>query len=385
MSMLRDLYLSRGPAAAFACVGLYWGGFAALVPALKPQAGLSDAGFGLAMLVSAGGALLAMWLAPRADAGLGPRCLPVLAVALALAFLLPGLTTTGWTFALAMMLGAMASGTLDVVMNARLSVLEGRTRRSLMNLNHGIFSVGYAASAVFCGVARQNGVPPVMAFAALGCVTALLLIPMLRAPVADPEPDATTLHDGAAPPALLIPAGLIILVAFMAEQGTEGWSALHLERNHGASAIAGAFGPAILGLTMAVGRLSGQAVANRFSESGVIRVASVLSATGALLAAYAPDLVTAYIGFALLGLGVSVMAPMAFAWTGRLVPDRLKARAISRIAVLGYAGFFIGPPVMGFLAEGFGLPSSFTFIALSLLLAPLVLVPVMTRQARLQA
>ena len=333
--MLRDLHTARGPAAAFFAVGLFWGTFAALVPQLKAQVGLSDGGFGLAMLVASCGAILAMWLAPLAERRLGLRAMPVLAGAMALVFLLPGLAVTGPGFALAMMGGAMASGTLDVVMNARVSVLEGTARRSLMNLCHGVFSVGYAIAALLGGLGREVGLPPVAIFAVMSLLTGLLILQMIAAPVPDPDRDETAPPAAAPSWGLLAPVGLIILVAFLAEQGTEGWSALHLERNLGAGAAMGALGPAILGLTMAVGRFSGQVIAQRFTEAAVIRLAAALTAAGALTAAWATALPVAYAGFAMLGLGVSVIAPMAFAWIGRLVAPERKALAISRVAVLG--------------------------------------------------
>ena len=379
MSMIRDLYVSRGTAAAFASVGLYWGTFGALVPDIKPQVGLNDGQFGLALLISTLGAIAAMWLAPRVDAALGRRVLPVLAGVMAVMFVTPGLAWDGVTFALAMMLGAMSTGMLDVAMNARLSVLESREGRSLMNLNHGIFSVAYGLSAVTTGFAREVGWMPVMVFASLGLITALLMVQMVRAPV-----DTPPREEGAPEPAplswwLLLPGGLIILIAFMAEQGTEGWSALHLERNLGAGAAQGALGPAILGGTMAVGRLSGQIIVQRFSEAAVIRVAAVLTAAGSLVAAWAPTLGLAYLGFGMLGLGVSVMAPMGFAWVGRMVPVDRRALAVSRLTVVGYTGFFVGPPMMGGLSQLFGLSVSFTAVALLMLLVPLVLIPMVAR------
>lgn len=381
MSMMRDLYISRGPAAAFASVGLYWGAFGALVPDIKPQVGLSDGGFGLALLISTTGAIAAMWIAPWITAALGRRVLPILAVVMGLAFCLPGMAFNGVTFSLAMMLGAMSTGTLDVAMNARLSVLESMAGRSLMNLNHGIFSVAYALSALLTGFAREAGWAPVQVFAALGILTALLAVQMLRAPVIDPPRDADAPPSAALSWWLLLPGGLIILIAFLAEQGTEGWSALHLERNLGAGAAEGAMGPAILGGTMAVGRLSGQVIVQRFNEASVIRIAALMTAAGSLIAAWAPSLAMAYAGFGMLGLGVSVMAPMGFAWIGRMVPLDRRALAISRLTVVGYTGFFVGPPMMGGLSQLFGLSASFTAVALLLLLVPLVLIPLVQRYA----
>jgi predicted MFS family arabinose efflux permease len=381
MSLLRDLYVSRGPAAAFATVGVFWGCFAALVPVLKPQVGLSDGLFGLALLMASVGALLAMWLAPLAERVLGMRVLTVLTGCLAVAVLFPGHTTAGLTFALAMLGVTAVSGTLDVVMNARVSALEAQVRRSLMNLNHAVFSVAYAVCAIATGLAREAGFGPATILTCAGGVIALLILQVAAAPVADPETHDGDIETAPLPWTLLLPGGMIILIAFMSEQATEGWSALHLERNLGAGAAQGALGPAILGLTMAAGRLAGQVVANRVSERLVIRWAAATAGVGAIMAAIAPSIWVAYVGFAILGLGVSVVAPMAYAWIGRMVPNRHRSHAISRISVVGYTGFFIGPPIMGFMSEWFGLWASFVLIGGVLFIVPLVLVPVLSRRS----
>jgi predicted MFS family arabinose efflux permease len=350
-----------------------------VVPVIKSRVGLSDGEFGMVMLIAALGAVCAMWLAPKAEQILGRWTLPVLSMCMATAFLFPGHANTGAVLALVMMAATISSGSLDVAMNARISVLEGTSGRPLMNLAHGIFSVFYALSALAGGFGREAGWTPAMIFSAMSVICMLLIVQMIAAPVPDPvrsddDPEPKSLSW-----VLLFPAGMIVLLGFMSEQATEGWSALHLERGLGAGAAQGALGPAILGITMAVGRLSGQVIVHYWSEAVVIRAATVLAALGSTIAAWAPNLSVAYIGFGLLGMGVSVVAPMAFAWVGRMVSPEKKALAISRIAVLGYAGFFIGPPLMGFLAEWFGLPVSFTAISLLLLLVPLVLVPMVSR------
>lgn len=380
MGYKHDLLASRGPAAAFAVMGLYWGGFAALVPALKPQAGLSDEGFGLAMLVSTCGAVLAMWLAPVAERRLGRLALPLLSVVLAAAFLLPGFAS-GWLgFALAMLAAAAAAGLLDVVMNAQVAGLEASGRRPLMNLNHAVYSLVYAVSALGTGLAREFGASPVAAFTGLG-LAALVLVALMRGAPTAANHDGGVAPRGATPWRLILPAGLVVLIGFLSEQATEGWSALHLERNLDAGAAAGAVGPALLGITMTVGRLFGQGLAQRFAEPAVIRIGATVSASGALIAALAPSLWIAYAGFAILGLGASVVVPMAFAFVAARCPAERRAQAISRLSVIGYAGFFLGPPLMGLVSGRVGLAAAFATVALILLLIPLALIPWMRRSS----
>jgi MFS family permease len=367
MSVLSALSVSRSPAAAFAILGMYWGSFAAFIPQVKQGLGASDDTFGLLLLGTALGLVSAMWMAPRLDRRLGARAMPTAALLLACAFLLPGLAPSTVLFFAAMVVVGAASGLTDVVMNARVSELEASHARPLMNANHGMFSAAYAVGAVLAGLSREAGVPPVLHFACLAVLPILALrlltVPTVAAPAADPAA-------GGMPWGTVLIAGSVVLMAFLSEAAVESWSALHVERTLGGSAAEGALGPAMLGLTMAVGRFSGQAVSTRFRETAVITWAALVAATGAIIAATAPTPAIAYAGFGILGLGVSVIGPIGIALAGRLVPPSFRTEAISKAAVIGFCGFFLAPTGMGLISEHFGLRVAFGAIALVLLCVP---------------
>jgi MFS family permease len=293
----------------------------------------------------------------------------VASAALATAFLLPGLAPAPAAFAIAMLAVGMTSGLTDVVMNSRVSELETAHRRTLMNLNHAMFSFAYAASAFVTGFAREAGLPPVTVFAGIAVVV-YALVPFMAIATRSAEGEEVP---RAFPVSLVLWGGGIVLVAFLVENAMEGWSALHIERTLGGGAAEGAFGPAILGLTMGIGRLSGQIVAERVREAPVILIASALAAFGMLMAALAPSPLVAYLGFGLAGLGVSVIAPMALALIGRHARDSERTRAISRAAVIGFLGFFIGPPAIGFISEATSLRVALGLVALLLALVPVLL------------
>ncbi len=376
MSVLNALSVSRRPAAAFVVVGVFWGCFAAHVPVIKAQLGVNDAVFGLLLLGSATGLVSAMWLAPRADRVLGGRGMQVGVVFLSLAWLLPGWMTLPLLFAATMALVGLASGLLDVVMNARVSELEAKHDRPLMNANHAMFSVAYAAAAIVVSVTREMGLPPTPVFAAFS-VLCILMVPFMRMDVTYVA--AEDGYAGRYPLWPIVLCGAIVLVAFMSEATVEAWSALHVERTLGGGAAEGALGPAMLGLTMAVGRFSGQAIAERYREVVVVVVASLISASGAVIAAVAPTPLIAYLGFGVLGLGVSVIGPMGLALVGKLVAPHLRTEAISRVAVIGFSGFFFAPMLMGLMSEAFGLRVAFAAVALLLISA----VPLAMAVARL--
>ena len=292
MTVLSALYVSRRPAVAFVVVGLFWGCFAAFVPVIKAQLGASDALFGFLLLGSATGLVSAMWVAPKADKILSGRSMQFGVILLALAWLLPPLVSTPFIFAGTLAFVGMASGLLDVVMNARVSELEAKYSRPLMNANHGMFSVAYAVAAIVTGLAREAGIPPFYVFVGFG-ILAVLLVPVIYMDVEIIEPaDGVT---GSYPLWPVLTAGAIVFVAFMSEATVEAWSALHIERTLDGGAAEGAFGPAMLGFTMALGRFSGQAMSERIHEVNVIIGAACLTASGALIAALALAPIWAYV------------------------------------------------------------------------------------------
>ncbi len=370
MSVLSAIRISHAPAAAFCVVGLFWGSMAALAPQLKAQIGADDATFGLLLLGTSIGLLTTMILAPLFDRTFGQWALPIASVLLAVAFLFPGLATEPRMFFMAMMGAGLASGLLDVTMNARVSELEAEHARPLMNANHGMFSVAYAIGAFSTGLGREAGLAPVVIFASVG-VVALILATRTRMQVAQ-----TTQEEGTVtrfPYAIVGLCGAVVLIAFMAEAAVESWSALHVERTLGGRAAEGALGPTMLGVTMAVGRFGGQAVSEKWSDLTVIFWGAVLAAAGAVIAAFAPTPLVAYMGFGTLGLGVSAIGPIGLAIVGRLVPPNVRTLAISRAAVIGFSGFFIAPAAMGMISQASGLRSAFFAIAvLVCLLFPLL-------------
>ena len=273
-------------------------------------------------------------------------------------------------FAMGMVLAGLSSGLTDIVMNARVADLEARGGRPLMNVNHAMFSFGYATSALMAGVAREADVPPQMFFLGLALLTGSLAFGMSSAGEVSEGASGAPRR---APLRLMACAGGIVLIAFMVENAVEAWSALHIERSLGGRAAEGALAAAILGLTMGFGRLGGQAVSERWSDRLVLAWASILTAAGLLLAAVAPTPIIAYAGFGLTGLGVSVIAPVALAIAGRAAPPGDRTRVIGRVAVIGFLGFFISPLIMGTLSEAFSLNVALAVMALSLILVPVLL------------
>ncbi len=378
MTFKQDLHLSRKPLAGFVAIGAAWATYFAQMPVVKAQVGATDAQYGMALLLAAFGAVAAMWLAPLCRRLAGGFAVSLGIVVVAIGMLAAGTSNTLVLLTGAMLLASTGSGVVDVLINARVSEIEETSRRPLMNLNHALYSFAYAAGALCTGALRQAGVGPAASF------TLLLIVLLILAWAArDVAPaDEPSGQIGVAPvsrPLVLLTGG-IVLIGFLTEAATEGWSALHLERTLGGGPGEGALGPATLGLTMGLGRLGGHILAARMRDTTLMMGAALFSACGVALAALAPTVLLGLTGFALAGLGISVVAPLAMALIGRAVPPAQRLFAISRVSVIGYGAFFFGPPLMGLVAEGFGLRSAFLLISGLLCVTAIVLIPALARR-----
>lgn len=94
-----------------------------------------------------------------------------------------------------------------------------------------------------------------------------------------------------------------------------------------------------------------------------------------MIAATTTSPIMAYVGFGTLGLGVSVIGPLGLAIVGRIVKPHLRTEAISKVAVLGFSGFFFAPVLMGLVSEAYGLRIAFGCVgALVLMVVPLAII-----------
>ncbi|WP_299691781.1 MFS transporter [uncultured Tateyamaria sp.] len=378
MRLLDDLRASRRALAGFIVIGFGWACFSAQMPVIKAQVGVGDGRWGTLVLVGSIGAVMAMWLAPLVYRLLGVWALLAGVIIMIAGFLLTGASQSQLMVGMALFLAAGGSGVADVLANAEVSEAEAETGRSLMNLNHGMFSVAYASAAFVVGWAREAGFGPVAIFGGMAVAIAVLMFWMRL-------PDRTVLEEEGAtdvsgmPYALVWVGGLVVLAAFLSEAASEGWSALHVERTLGGSPGQGANGPALLATGMAIGRLGAHVFGAGWPPVRVMIISSVLAGFGLTLAGFAPSIPVAYVGFLLGGLGSSVVGPIALGLVGQAVPQRFRLAAISQAAALGYAAFFLGPVIMGFVAEWYGLRVSFYVIGAVMLVVAALLVPLWAR------
>ena len=152
--------------------------------------------------------------------------------------------------------------------------------------------------------------------------------------------------------------GLMALFCMVPEGAILDWGALFMRNELGASLALSGFAFGTFSLTMAVMRFAGDLVRDRFGAVRTLRFCTVTAIIGMVLAGFAPNAYVAMVGFAICGIGISNMVPIAFSAAGNL-PGFAPGIALSVTTVMGYSGSLFAPSTIGFIAEHTGFAAIF--------------------------
>ncbi|MFI8366994.1 MFS transporter [Streptomyces sp. NPDC085466] len=363
-------------AAVFCVHGAVTGSFATRIPWIQEHAGVSAGQLGLALAFPALGASLTMPLAGRISHRFGARtALRGLLALWTLSLTLPSLAPNVWGLCAALFVYGATAGMSDVAMNALGVETENRLGRSIMSSLHGMWSVGaLLGSAAGTVAAHLGGDARVHHLVAALVLTALGLA--LCQGVLDPAPA----EEEGAPPRFALPPksalviGAIGFCAVFAEGASLDWSAVYIRDELGSSAGLAAASTTAFALTMAVARLAGDRVVDRFGAVRTVRVGGAAATVGGIAVVTAPHAAVAMAGFGLIGLGVAVVVPLAFAAAARSGPN--PSQAIAGVATITYTSGLIAPSAIGGIADATSLVFSFglvTALAFGLILGAGVL------------
>ncbi|WP_405809588.1 MFS transporter [Streptomyces sp. NBC_00210] len=358
-----QLKRARYAVAAVFCVhGAVTGSLATRIPWIQDHAGVGAGQLGLALAFPALGASVAMPLAGAVSHRFGARnALRGLLALWTLSLILPSFASNPLTLCGALFVYGATAGMSDVAMNALGVEVENRLHRSIMSGLHGMWSVGAligsaggTLAAHLGSDARLHHVIAAATLTALGLIACQGVLDLRSAPDEAPPPRF------ALPPKSALLIGAVGFCAVFAEGASLDWSAVYLRDVMDTSAGLAAASTATFALTMAVARLVGDRIVDRFGSVRTVRVGGVLATAGGLLVVLAPYPAVAMTGFAFIGLGVAVVVPLAFAAAGRSGPN--PSQAIAGVATITYTSGLIAPSAIGAVADATSLVVSFGLV-----------------------
>ncbi|MFJ9963570.1 MFS transporter [Streptomyces avermitilis] len=352
----------------FALDGFVFAGWVVRIPAIKEQTGASASTLGLALLGVSAGAVITMMLTGRLCRRFGSHPVTVVCgVLLSLSVALPPLTHSVPALGAVLLVFGAAYGGINVAFNSAAVDLVSALRRPVMPSFHAAFSLGGMLGAGLGGLVAAHLSPTrhLLALTAVGLlVTAVAGRTLLRHEPPVP-PDRPRHEERARRPlagrtrGLVLVFGLIALCTAFGEGAMADWGALHLEQDLHAHPGVAAAGYSCFALAMTVGRLSGTALLERLGRTRTVVVGGTTAAAGILLGALAPSVWAALLGFAVTGLGLANLFPVAVERAGALAGPS----GVAIASTLGYGGMLLGPPAIGFMADWYSLPTALTSVA----------------------
>ena len=351
-------------AATFLLQGLCFSSWAARIPTVQHQLGLSEAELGGVLLAVPVGSLASLPLTGWLVARFGSRRLSQLGVLLyALGLPLLGLATTVPQLLGALVLFGLASNMANISINTQAVGVEGLYGQSIMATFHGIWSLAGFAGAALGTFMIARGVAPLPHFLVVsGAVLLGLLVarPFLL-PQDAPRPADAPIF--VLPDKSLLLLGVLAFCSLLCEGTMFDWSGVYFRKVvHAGPAFVG-LGFAAFMAMMAAGRFVADWFTDRFGRRRTLVLSGLLEAAGLLVAVIWPGVVPATVGFMLVGLGVSAVVPLVYGAAGKSTTMSAGV-ALAAVTTVGFAGFLLGPPLIGLIAGATSLRVSFSLIAL---------------------
>ncbi|MEV0611741.1 MFS transporter [Nonomuraea sp. NPDC050404] len=437
--------LRAAPFLAFAGFGAFWGVWGAGLPLLRAQAGVSDARFGVALLLVGLGALPAMLLTGRLVDALGLRVAGVLLVLLGALGVVLSLASVSYAGLCAGILAVGAgSGAADVAINTLAATVEKRTGRPVVARSHAAFSATVAVASLGAGALTTMAGGLLVIFTAAAVIVmalGLAVIAATRSTAAQttaPEAAQETAREVAREVAretarevarktareaaqetarevvrevvreaaqetagagsrdvparragrvpwrvALLVIGMIGALAFAAENAYQTWAAVLLTDAFTAAPALAAVAPAAFATTSALARLTFATATLRHPVATLV-AGGVIATAGGVLTASAVTLPLALTGIVAAAVGTSALYPTLLSYGLRPVPDASRGRATSTISTVAYLGYLAGPAYFGLLADAMGVQRAFTGVAAltALFLATLPVLAALKSQSR---
>ncbi|MCU4373456.1 MFS transporter [Acinetobacter ursingii] len=362
---------------SFFGLGFATAAWAPLIPFAQQRLHFNHADFGLLLLCSGLGAMLAMPATGKIVQRIGCR-VPIGFALLLLAVLLPSLSlwTSPLMMAITLFLFGTAAGSLGVALNIQAVVVEKNSLKSLMSGFHGMASLGGLAGVLTITALLALSISSVMSAFAVSLL--LVIIVFLSVPYNIKAVENTLLEASSKvkksirqrlPQPLIILIGIACFIIFMVEGAAMDWSGIYLTQQYGVNTTFAGLAYTFFAIAMTTGRFTGDYLIRYFGEKKLLTYSAICATLGLALVSIAPYWWLVLVGYTLVGTGCSNIVPIMFSRAGRqtVMPS---AVALSCVSTMAYTGILVGPAFIGMVSELIGL--STVFMALSGLLLLIV-------------
>ncbi len=348
----------------FFIAGLTFATWASRIPDIQNKLHLSDAGLGGVLFALPAGLMASLPLSGWLVSRFGSRRMVIAGAFLyPLALIFLGIAASTFQLVAGLFLFGLFANLINIAMNTQAVGVEKLYGKSIMASFHGLWSIAGFSGALIGTFFVSAGLSPVVHFSIVCALSVLLILMAYK---------HTLPHDVAAsksqslfvkPDSQLLVLGIIAFCCMLCEGAMADWSGVYFKKVVQAPVSYITFGYLAFTSTMALGRFLGDWLVIKFGVKRMLQMSGIIITIGLLIAVIFPFLSTATIGFFLVGFGVSSVIPIVFGSAGRST-TMPASTALATVSTIGFLGFLIGPPVIGFIAQAINLRWSFTLIAI---------------------
>src|SRR3569623_1830106 len=323
------------------------------IPDVQHALGLGPAALAVALLGLACGTLVTLPLAGPIVERIGAhRGLLIGFVLHFLAVCLPGLAASPLLLFLALMLTGATMSPVELSLNITAAETEKATGSLIMSTSHGFWSFGIMAGSLIGSALAGAGLAPALSVPLVAIVVlpiALIAVGQLPTEASANQPHESHKLSFQLPSWALLAVCLFVFGITMTEGAMADWSAVFMRSVLNADAATAGLGYSAFALVVALGRLMGDRLRERWGAMMLARICGVLAIVGVGVLVAAPTAAIAYLGFGIIGLGVSVGFPLGVSAAAAL--PGAAAQNVAGLSFVALTGFLGGPPVIGFIAE----------------------------------
>jgi len=363
-SIANQAKLRIGNAVFFFISGFSYASWASRIPTIQTQLHLNEAQLGLVLFALPIGLILMLPFTGRLLSIYNGRVvLLVGALIINVVLSMIGFAQTVWELVITLFCLGAARNLFNISVNAQAVAVQKLYDKSIMATFHGIWSLAGFAGAAVGYVMVYYGIVPKYHFLAVSMAMILFSLYFFRHTMDDKPMPQPKRKPFALPEKSLLNFSFICFASMACENTMYDWSGIYFERAVHVAKSSATAGFVIYMTAMTAGRFVGDRVINKFGLQTVLKLSGVLICVGLLIAALLPYLIPCSIGFILVGLGVSCIVPMVFQMAGKST-TMSSGSALAAISTVGYIGFLLIPPFVGFVAQAFNLRWSFGIVAL---------------------
>jgi len=362
MSILPFMNAPRRVFAAFAIYSFSMGAIFPRLGEVQRAMGVDEGALGLGLIGAPVGTLLSLTFAAPILERIGFRpsllvSIPLLSIFYAIAVHSP---SPLYLF-LALLPVGLTIGCIEIILNLEADRVEHAIGRRIMNRSHAFWSIGFFCAGTFGALMARAGLSPEMH---LGLVVPVVMVAVFLF-IGDfqPAPPRPTTNTDEAPRFARPTAPIMVLVAFtvsamLLEGASIDWSAIYMRDVFGADAFIGGIAVATFSFFHAAGRFFADGIVEKTSPVIVAQVQLYILLVGCLTVTFSPVWYLALIGFGMMGVGSATMFPLAMSAAAQRT-DRPAAVNVASLAQTSFLVFLLAPPLLGFIAEHFGIRASY--------------------------